>query len=83
MGGWTLSMVDIYICTKAINDLWVDSLPRPKSYGRGNPMCWHGLVVGNMDYLGGEYQVHRPLFTGRLGESAMFTDLTLQVAPVG
>jgi hypothetical protein len=25
MGGWTLWMVDIYICTKAINVLWVDS----------------------------------------------------------
>jgi hypothetical protein len=32
---------------------------------------------------GGECQVHRPLFTGRFGESAMFTDLPLQVALVG
>jgi hypothetical protein len=27
MGGWTLWMVDIYICTKAINVFWVDSWP--------------------------------------------------------
>jgi len=32
---------------------------------------------------GGEHQVHRPLFTGHFGESAMFTDLSLQVALVG
>jgi hypothetical protein len=32
---------------------------------------------------GGECQVHRPLFTGRFGESAMFTDLSLQVTLVG
>ena len=32
---------------------------------------------------GGECQVHRPLFTERFGESAMFTDISLQVALVG
>ena len=53
MGGWTLWMVDIYICTKAINALWVDSWPRPKSNGR-EKFIW-----------GGECQVHRPLFSGR------------------
>ncbi len=34
MGGWALWMVDKYICTKAVNVLWVDSWPRPKSNGR-------------------------------------------------
>jgi hypothetical protein len=32
---------------------------------------------------GGECQFHRPLLTGRFGESTMFTDLSLQVALVG
>jgi hypothetical protein len=32
---------------------------------------------------GGECQVHRPLFTGHFGESAVFTDFSLQVALVG
>jgi len=32
---------------------------------------------------GGKCQVYRPLFTGCFGESAMFTDLSLQVALVG
>jgi hypothetical protein len=70
-------MVDIYICTKAINALWVESRPRPKSNGR-EKFIW-----------GGECQVHRPLFSGRpsgLGIQgncqvyrSLFTDPSLQV----
>jgi hypothetical protein len=68
MGGWTLWMVDIYICTKAINALWVDSWPRPKSNERGENYLGRRVPSSQTSLyrsLWGECHVHRPLFTGR------------------
>jgi len=67
MGGWTLWMVDIYICTKAINALWVDSWPRPKSNERGENHLGRRVPSSQTSLyrsLWGECHVHRPLFTG-------------------
>jgi hypothetical protein len=92
MGGWTLWTVNIYICTKAINALWVDSWPRPKSNGRGENHLGRRVPSSQTSLyrsLWGECHVHRPLFTGRpsgLGVQgkcqvyrSLFTDLPLQV----
>ena len=84
-GRWTF--VDGFSAPGFINALKRDKLTRSEFNGRGNPMCWHGLVVNSngrviWNLYGGVYQVHRTLFTGHLGDSAMFTDLSLQVAPV-
>jgi hypothetical protein len=92
MGGWTLWMVDIYICTKAINALWVDSWPRPKSNERGENHLGRRVPSSQTSLyrsLWGECHVHRPLFTGRpsgLGVQAkcqvyrsLFIDPPLQV----
>jgi hypothetical protein len=92
MGGWTLWMVDIYIYTKAINALWVDSWPRPKSNGRGENHLGRrvpSLQTSLYRSIWGECHVHRPLFTGRpsgLGFQgkcqvyrSLFTDHPLQV----
>ncbi len=92
MGGWTLWMVDIYICTKAINALWVDSWLRPKSNGRGENHLGRRVPSSQTSLyrsLWGECHVHRPLFTGRpngLGVQgkcqvyrSLFTDPPLQV----
>ncbi len=68
MGGWTLWMVYIYICTKALNALWVGSWPRPtKSNGRGENHLGRRVPSSQTSLyrsLWGEYHVHRPLFTG-------------------
>ncbi len=72
MGGWTLWMVDINIFTIAINALWVDSWPRPKSNGRGENHLGRRVPSS-------QTSLYRLLW----GECHMFTDLSLQVALVG
>ncbi len=68
MGLWILWRVDIYVCTKAINALWVDSWPRPKSNGRGENHLRRRVPSSQTSLyrsLCGKCHVHRPLFTGR------------------
>jgi hypothetical protein len=53
MGGWTLRMFDIYICTKAIKMHFGWIVDHDQSPMEEEKITW-----------GGERQVHRPLFTG-------------------
>jgi hypothetical protein len=67
MGGWTLWMVEIYICTKAINALWVDSYQDQSPKGEEKSYLGRRVLSSQASLyrlLWGEYHVHRPLFTG-------------------